>query len=140
MSEEKKEFTVKDRRFFSEEKTESEVSQDAPPTKDAEDPPSEKAGKDEIKGKRSAEEEVKLPEINFPTFIISLNASALFHLGVIADPATGEKEKNLGLAKQVIDTLSMLADKTKGNLTSDEESMLKNILYDLRIIYVKEKS
>jgi hypothetical protein len=63
----------------------------------------------------------------------------LLHLGIIDDPATGEKSRNLPLAKQTIDILGMLQEKTKGNLTRDEETMLKNILYDLRILYVKEK-
>jgi hypothetical protein len=79
-----------------------------------------------------------LPELNFSTFVISLNASALVHLGVIDDPATGKKAKQLAMAKQTIDTLSMLEKKTKGNLTKDEQDMLQNILYDLRIIYVRE--
>ena len=80
----------------------------------------------------------QLPEINFPTFIISLNASALMHLGALEDPNTGEKTKNLPMAKQTIDILSMLEDKTKGNLSEEEDKILKNVLYDLRIIYVKE--
>jgi hypothetical protein len=80
-----------------------------------------------------------LPELNFSTFVISLNASALVHLGVIDDPATGQKSKHLAMAKQTIDTLSMLEKKTQGNLTKDEQDMLQNILYDLRIIYVREK-
>lgn len=84
-------------------------------------------------------ESAPLPEINFPTFIISLNASALLHLGAIEDPATGQKNKNLAMAKQTIDILSMLEEKTMGNLNPEEEKMLKDILYDLRIIYVKEK-
>ena len=136
MSEEKKDFTVKDRRFFSEESTESDAVQD--PSESVTDAP-EAAPEADDGQTDAAGEDLPLPEINFPTFIISLNASALVHLGVIADPATGNKEKNLALAKQVIDTLSMLGEKTAGNLSDDEESMLKNILYDLRIIYVKEK-
>ena len=63
----------------------------------------------------------------------------LVQLGLIDDPATGKKTKNLPLAKQTIDILGMLEEKTRGNLTKDEETMLKNILYDLRMIYVKEK-
>jgi hypothetical protein len=82
----------------------------------------------------------ELPQINFMTFIMSLNASAMVNLGVIEDPVTNEKGKNLTLGKQTIDILAMLAEKTKGNLNADEENMLKNILYDLRIIYVREKA
>ncbi len=79
-----------------------------------------------------------MPEVNFATFIFSLNSSALVHLGIIDDPATGRKNKNIAMAKQTIDVLAMLNDKTAGNLTSDEENMLKSMLYDLRILYVKE--
>jgi hypothetical protein len=80
-----------------------------------------------------------LPAINFATFIFSLNSSALAQLGIMEDPMTGEKARNLPLAKQTIDILSMLEEKTRGNLAADEAAMLKNILYDLRILYVKEK-
>ncbi|MCF8067825.1 MAG: DUF1844 domain-containing protein [Desulfobacterales bacterium] len=79
------------------------------------------------------------PAINFATFIMSLNASALLHLGALADPETGEKSKNLPLAKQTIEIMNMLEEKTKGNLTDEEAQILKNMLYDLRIIYVKER-
>ena len=83
--------------------------------------------------------EFPLPEVTFPTFIFSLNQSAMMNLGIIADPSTGKKGKSLTLAKQTIDILGLLEDKTKGNLTEYEENMLKNILYDLRIVYIKEK-
>ncbi len=80
-----------------------------------------------------------LPTINFATFIFSLNSSALVQLGMMEDPMTGQKTKNLPLAKQTIDVISMLEEKTRGNLSADEAAMIKNILYDLRILYVKEK-
>lgn len=89
--------------------------------------------------KKDASDYTGLPEINFMTFIMSLNASAMVHLGVIEEPGAGGKNKNLLLGKQTIDILGMLEEKTRGNLTKDEEHMLKHILYDLRIIYVKEK-
>ncbi|MGD8970779.1 MAG: DUF1844 domain-containing protein, partial [Desulfobacterales bacterium] len=85
-------------------------------------------------------DDMPLPEVNFPTFILSLNASALMHLGAIEDPQTGRPSKNLPMAKQTIDILSMLEEKTHGNLTTEEENMLKNILYDLRIAFVREKA
>ena len=90
-------------------------------------------------GDNGSAEETLLPEVNFPTFIMSLNASALFNLGIIEDPATGQSAKNLPMAKQTIDILSMLEEKTRGNLTKDEAEILKNILYDLRIAYVRER-
>ncbi len=80
-----------------------------------------------------------LPAINFSTFIFSLNSSALVQLGMMADPTTGETGKNLPLAKQTIDIISMLEEKTRGNLQADEAAMIKSILYDLRIHYVKER-
>lgn len=86
----------------------------------------------------SAEEKMFLPEINFATFVVSLNSSALMALGLVDDPISKQKTKNLELAKQTIDILGMLKEKTKGNLNSDEENMLKSVLYDLRMLYVKE--
>ena len=55
------------------------------------------------------------------------------------DPATGKKDKNLPLAKQTIDMLSMLQEKTSGNLATEEAELMKHILYDLRMRFVKEK-
>jgi hypothetical protein len=80
-----------------------------------------------------------LPMIDFSTFIMSLNASALVHLGVIEDPMTGQKTKNLSLGKQTVDMLKMLQEKTRGNLTEDEGRLLQGILYDLQIAYVRQK-
>ena len=138
MSEEKPGFTVKDRRIF------AEKDEDVR-NKEAEKEPSKQEAKEEAKEESvSAEEQktepkINLPEINFATFIISLNASALLHLGAMEDPASGKKVKNLPIGKQTIDILGMLEEKTKGNLSKEEENLLKNILYDLRMIYVKEQ-
>jgi hypothetical protein len=89
-------------------------------------------------GDAASDSKMFLPEINFATFVVSLNSSALMALGLVEDPTTKQKAKNLALAKQTIDILGMLKEKTKGNLTSDEENMLKSVLYDLRMLYVKE--
>lgn len=78
-----------------------------------------------------------MPEVTFPAFIMSLNTSALFHMGEIADPVTGEKMVDFSLARHAIDTLVMLEEKTKGNLASDEAEMLKNILYELKMHFVQ---
>lgn len=79
----------------------------------------------------------ELPPVNFSMFVLSLNTSALIHLGQIPDPQTQEKRKNLALARQTIDILDMLKQKTKGNLTKDEEKLLDSVLYELRMIYLK---
>lgn len=86
----------------------------------------------------STERTYTLPKIDFSTFVLSINSSALVQLGLIDDPGGGPKTKNLPMAKQTIDLLALLEEKTKGNLTGDEENILKNILYELRMLYVKE--
>lgn len=133
MTEEDKGFIIKDRRIFAEGDQEKEDKKESSGEKVKDQAQKETASEEK------QEPEIHLPEINFATFIISLNASALVNLGVIEDPASGKKIKNLAMGKQTIDILSMMEEKTKGNLTTEEENMLKNILYDLRIIYVKEK-
>ncbi|MFH7320966.1 DUF1844 domain-containing protein [Desulfurivibrio sp. D14AmB] len=79
-----------------------------------------------------------LPEVTFTTLVISLNNSALLHLGELADPNSGKLERDLVLAKHVIDTLRLLQEKTAGNLTTKEADLLENILYDLRMRYVRQ--
>jgi hypothetical protein len=75
--------------------------------------------------------------ITFSTFILSLNTAALVHLGEIPDPITNKKQVNLTLAKQTIDTLEMLREKTKGNLSADEEKLLQSIIYELKLKFLK---
>lgn len=144
MAEEKKDFVVKDRRIFSEENTETESTQESEAKEASEAADSTQTAQasdtdsDQVSEEATSDENFQLPEINFPTFIFSLNSSALVHLGVIEDPATQQKEKNLPMAKQTIDILGMLEEKTKGNLLDDEANMLKTMLYELRMLYVKE--
>jgi hypothetical protein len=78
-----------------------------------------------------------LYEFAFSTFVLSLSTSALVHLGELPDPITNAKEINLQLAKQTISIIEMLKEKTKGNLTKDEESLLDNVLYDVRLKFIK---
>jgi hypothetical protein len=78
-----------------------------------------------------------MPEVTFTAFVMSMNTSALFHLGEISDPASGEKNKDLVLAQHSIDILSLLEEKTKGNLTEEEQDLLKHVLYDLKMRYVR---
>ncbi|MBP1715820.1 MAG: hypothetical protein H6Q42_4023, partial [Deltaproteobacteria bacterium] len=78
------------------------------------------------------------PEIDFSSFVFSLSTSALLHLGEVPDPVTRKIEKDLALAKQTIDILGLLQEKTRGNLTADEEKLLENLLADLRWRYVRE--
>ncbi|MCX5875455.1 MAG: DUF1844 domain-containing protein [Deltaproteobacteria bacterium] len=78
-----------------------------------------------------------LPEVTFTTLIMSLNTSALFHLGEMQDPETGQTGNDLVLAKHTISTLQLLKDKTKGNLSDKEEELLGHVLADLKMRYVK---
>ncbi|MDQ7031634.1 MAG: DUF1844 domain-containing protein [Desulfonauticus sp.] len=78
------------------------------------------------------------PKLDFSTFVLSLSSSALVHLGEVPDPESGKNNLNLALAKQTIDVLGMLEQKTKGNLTGQEERLLKDILFDLRMKYVQK--
>lgn len=75
-------------------------------------------------------------EINFTTFVMGLSTQALMHLGEIADPeAPGAPD--LAAAKQMIDLLGILREKTTGNLEPAEEQLLASMLYDLRMRYVE---
>lgn len=87
---------------------------------------------------REAPGEMPLPEITFASFLISLSSSAFIHLGDIPDPVTGETKKDLSLAKQTIDLLGLLREKTRNNLQEDEERLFDHLLYDLRMRFVKE--
>jgi hypothetical protein len=76
-------------------------------------------------------------ELGFSTFILSLSTSALVQLSELPDPITNKKQMNLSLARQTISVIELLKEKTKGNLTVDEERLIETVLYDLRLKYVK---
>jgi hypothetical protein len=86
-------------------------------------------------------EDAKKGTIDFYTFVLSLGSSAFVHLGDAPHPETGKPvEPDLLVAKQTIDILAMLGDKTKGNLTSEEEKFLETLLTDLRIRFVQKST
>lgn len=76
--------------------------------------------------------------VDFATFLVSLSSSAFFYLGEVPHPSTGRVEKNLALARQTIDLLALLQQKTRGNLTDEERQVLEGLLYELRMRYVEE--
>ncbi|MDO4839558.1 MAG: DUF1844 domain-containing protein [Desulfovibrionaceae bacterium] len=78
-----------------------------------------------------------LPEVTFSTFVISLGSSALVQLGEVPDPGTNTVQADPLMAKHIIDTLSMLQEKTKNGLTPDEKSLLDSLIYELRMKYVR---
>ena len=89
------------------------------------------------KKKREPTKDDKTEPIDFGTFILSLSTSAVLHMGLIEDPQTRKKEKNLPLARQEVDIIEMLQEKTKGNLTTQERQMMDEVLYELRMRFVQ---
>ena len=78
-----------------------------------------------------------MPEVTFASLILSLNTSALYHMGELPHPETGRKIVDRELAKHTIDTLTLLAEKTSGNLDPNEHELLTRILYELKMRFVK---
>jgi hypothetical protein len=141
MSEEREDkgFVVKDRRRVSADETEKPVGGETPgdAAKKAEMPdgPKRERASEESGAKK---EYAPFPEVTLATFVFSLSSSALMHLGEIPEPETSRYSVDLPMAKQIIDTLGMLQEKTKGNLDQDEERLLRSILYDLRMKFVEK--
>jgi len=78
-----------------------------------------------------------LPEANFQVFLAGLYTQTLVALGLVENPVSGKKVVRLDEAQYLIDTISMLGEKTKGNLTEEESTYLDNLLYDLRMRYIE---
>ncbi len=123
-------FTVQDRRRFSPET--GEAREGAP-----EQPPTASTVPGGENPAPSGPRQEALPEINFSAFVISLSTQALVHLGEIADPMSGQVEPDVPVAKQMIDILAMLKEKTRNNLNASEDRLMEDILFDLRMKYVE---
>ena len=136
MDEEKKDkgFVIRDRRFSAESESQTE-SQPAEEQKTA-SVGAERPTADERSESGGA---ASYLDINFSNFIISLSSSVLFHFGDLPDPVTNKTERNLAAAKQTIDLLGMIQEKTKGNLDESEKNLIDGILFELRMRFVKEK-
>lgn len=78
-----------------------------------------------------------LPPLTFSTFVMSLSTATLVHFGDVPDPVTGKRQRNLLFARQNIDLLGLLQEKTKGNLTKEEEEVLEDALFKLRLRFVE---
>ena len=127
-------FVVKDKRLFAE-SGEARLKEDQT-TPAAEEtkpvfPEAAQSGNDK---------EPDYPPINFTNFVLSLSTSAFFHFGDFPDHEGVKAEKNLPAAKQTIDILDMLNEKTKGNLNENETQLIQGVLYELKLRYVKEKA
>ena len=72
-------------------------------------------------------------EVDFSGFVLSLATTGMMHLGAIPDPVTGKKEENLPGARQMIGILTVLRDKTRGNLTNEESKLLDSLIYEMQM-------
>ncbi len=94
--------------------------------------------KEELKKKMSEghDDAQNVPEASFPMLVTTMATQALMNLGQLPDPIEGKAAIRKPLAKHFIDMLSMLEEKTSGNLSEDENAMLGETLHQLRMIYV----
>jgi len=145
----KGDFEVKDKRRFiikngqiidtktgSEQKTDSQTSSASPqePSQDVKE--TQETQNEKKPDQREYDASYQPFPISFSSLVVSLSTSVMVHLGELPDPITRNLNKNLELARQSIDLLGMLEEKTKGNLTEDEARLIKESLYSLRIHYV----
>jgi hypothetical protein len=89
------------------------------------------------KNKQEASE--NLEEATFLSIVLRMATGSYISLGLVEDPMTGEKNKDLEMAKYLIDSIRILKKKTRGNLDKEEEGYLNNIIQDLELKFVKEK-
>lgn len=125
MAEQEQGFVIRDRRGAAASESASTPSAEQKPTAS---PQTSQAG-------QSAGPAPGLP-VTFSSFVISLGSSSLMLMGEQLDPQQPALPMNLPQAKEIIDLLSVLEEKTKGNLTSDEQTVLRDMLYALRMKYV----
>jgi hypothetical protein len=123
-------FTVIDRRHGRE--SESSASEPAPPRAQA--GPAAPPGAEPPPARPSAG---PLPAIDFATFLMSLSTSALVHLGLVPERGGAPGPPDLPMARQTIDILEILEEKTRGNLSVEEAHLLESLLYELRMHYVE---
>lgn len=126
--EDPKSFVIRDRRGRGDEPSSSAANSSASAAQT--DPGRSKASPE------SGHEHEPNPPVTFSTFIFSLGTSALMLMGERVDPQQGRMPVNLSQAKEIIDILSVLEEKTKGNLATEEQSVLTDMLYALRMKYV----
>jgi hypothetical protein len=128
-------FVVKDRRRFT---SEGETKADEVPPKEVplkEEPAPSEPPRSEAQDR--PDEQEALPPLDFASFVLSLANTALFQLGFIRSSETEEVTRDLTAARQTIDLLGLLEEKTRGNLTEVEQKILKESLFQLRMAFVE---
>lgn len=146
MKNEEKKVKIKDKRKFDTDgnlKDDAAVKGSANKAKDKERKKEKNISSQEVEDQDKDKERSFLPdsmkdtEINFLQFIVTLYSSAMINLGVIPDPVSEETHSNPKQAKELIDIIAMLKEKTKGNLNDEEDKALDEIIYQARMIYLK---
>ncbi|MBC8291680.1 MAG: DUF1844 domain-containing protein [Proteobacteria bacterium] len=142
MSEEKDEqsFTFKDKRRFDssgEDREEGAEQAGEQPVEEAAESPAA-AAETSVETSATAEAAGERSDLAFSTFIVGLASQAFMFLGAIADPADQQIKKDLEQAAAMIALVEVLREKTRGNLTEDEDSMFEDVLYQLHMRYVAE--
>ena len=130
-------FRITDKRAFTEDgerqqdapAKESSGTQDAP--KSTEEPQPAAEGSEKTSGAD--------PKIDFPSYVLSYYTQGLVLLGEVPNPYTKKKEEDLQAARHTVDILTLLQEKTKGNLTQDENQLLDSVLYELRMKYMAKQ-
>ena len=123
-------FKVQDRRIFSEdgELRESGPEKVSEGSEKAAAETDSKESRPPATGEAPAE-----PKIDFSAFVLSIATTGMVHLGAIADPATGKKEANLPAAREMIEILTLLKEKTRGNLSTEESRLMDGLIYEMQM-------
>lgn len=128
MGDEEQGFVIRDKRGRGEEKPAASAPEAQAPSPSEPEAP--------LRSQASSSSENAASPLSFSSFIFSLGTSSLMLMGEQLDPSQPKTQVNLPQAKEIIDILSILEEKTRGNLTSEEEGVMKELLYALRIKYV----
>lgn len=132
MSEEQQEFKVTDRRGFAEDGTSNHVHEEK-----------SEPSKSEVSFGQSAAQPESSQEhrpIDFPSYVLGYYTQGLVLLGEVPNPYTNKKEEDVESARNIIDILTMLEEKTKGNLSNEESQLLSSVLYELRMKFMSKTS
>jgi hypothetical protein len=129
-----KSFTVNDKRFSAQ----RESSQQSPTADVRSDASSESQQRRDQAAAGTPPTAPQEEAVDFAALLVLLATQASMYLGSIPNPVSQKREKDLPAAKHFIDLLALLQTKTKGNLASEEERLLQQMLFDLRLYYVRE--
>ncbi len=129
-------FKVTDRRQFTSEGETRQDPEPQPEPSEAPPPPAEPLREAPQEAPPDSADEDSQEGMNFASFLLSLATTGMVHLGEIPEPSTGQTLENLEAARQMIDILGILKEKTEGNLTPEESQLMENMLYEMRMRFL----